>query len=341
MNLVAPSQEAGARLPRVGCLGLGWIGLNRMKAVRQSGIVEIVGFADPAPGTAEEARRLAPEARQLSTPEDLLALDLDGLIIATPSALHAAQSLAALRAGIAVFCQKPLGRTAEEVREVVSAAREADRLLGVDLSYRQTEGMRRVRDLVRAGALGSVHAVDLVFHNAYGPDKPWFYDRELSGGGCVMDLGIHLVDLALWVLDFPKVRSVTSHLFAGGEPLAPNSDGVEDYGAATLELDRGAVVRLACSWRLHAGRDAVIAAEFYGSRGGAAFRNVEGSFYDFVAEHFTGTARRTIAAPPDDWGGRAACDWAGRLAQGMRHDPQSERFVDVAEVLDRIYRRRS
>jgi predicted dehydrogenase len=48
-----------------------------------------------------------------------------------------------------------------------------------------------------------VFAVDLVFHNAYGPDKPWFYDPELSGGGCVMDLGVHLVDLALWSLDFP------------------------------------------------------------------------------------------------------------------------------------------
>jgi hypothetical protein len=63
-----------------------------------------------------------------------------------------------------------------------------DRLLAVDLSYRFTEGMSRIRELVAGGELGKVYAVDLVFHNAYGPDKAWFYDPALSGGGCVMDL---------------------------------------------------------------------------------------------------------------------------------------------------------
>src|SRR5690606_4635728 len=95
-----------------------------------------------------------------------------------------------------------------EVQPVIEAARSADRLLGVDFSYRFTEAMQAVRSLVEGGALGRVYAVDLVFHNAYGPDKPWFYDPRLAGGGCVMDLGIHLVDLALWTLGFPVVRDV-------------------------------------------------------------------------------------------------------------------------------------
>jgi predicted dehydrogenase len=79
--------------------------------------------------------------------------------------------------------------------------------------------MRRIRETLRSGELGRVFAVDLVFHNAYGPDKAWFYDPELSGGGCVMDLGVHLVDLALWSLDFPGVTNVTSTLMAKGAPL--------------------------------------------------------------------------------------------------------------------------
>ncbi|HVH13475.1 MAG TPA: Gfo/Idh/MocA family oxidoreductase [Longimicrobium sp.] len=264
---------------------------------------------------------------------------MDGIVIATPSALHAEQAVRALEAGCAVFCQKPLGRTAEEARRVVDAARAADRLLGVDLSYRFTEGMRRIREEVRAGALGRVYAADLVFHNAYGPDKPWFYDRALSGGGCVMDLGIHLVDLALWTLDFPAVRRVEGRLFAGGAPLGPGDAAVEDYAVATLELEDGAVVRIACSWRLPAGQEAVIAAELYGTGGGAAFRNVNGSFYDFTADRFDGTARIHLASPPDAWGGRAAADWARRLATGARFDPGVERIVDVAAVLDRVYGR--
>jgi predicted dehydrogenase len=129
-----------------------------------------------------------------------------------------------------------------------------------------------------------VFAVDLVFHNAYGPDKPWFYDPELSGGGCVMDLGVHLVDLALWSLDFPGVTNVTSTLMAKGAPLPLGANAVEDYAVATLTLDTGAVVRLACSWRLHAGEPAVIGAAFQGVEGGAALRNIGGSFYDFAAD---------------------------------------------------------
>ena len=310
-----------------------------MKAIVESGHVEPVAIADPSAEMCAEAAALAPGATAAGDLDSLLALGLDGLVIATPSALHAEQSIRALEAGVAVFCQKPLGRTAEEAQAVVEAARAADRLLAVDFSYRFTEGMRRIAGLVRSGALGRVHAVDLTFHNAYGPDKPWFYDPAQSGGGCVMDLGVHLVDLALWALDFPDVAEVSAELFAGGEPLSGHTDRVEDLAFATLRLANGAVVRLACSWRLNAGQDAVIAAEFYGTDGGAALRNVGGSFYDFGAEHFRGTARETLAAPPDDWGGRAAVDWARRLAAGERFDAAAERLVTVAQVLDRIYGR--
>jgi predicted dehydrogenase len=83
----------------------------------------------------------------------------------------------------------------------------------------------------------------------------------------------------------------------------------------------------------------VISAAFYGTDGGAALRNVDGSFYDFTAERYRGTATETLAAAPDAWGGRAAADWARRLAAGERFDPAAERLVDVARALDRIYGR--
>jgi predicted dehydrogenase len=343
MTRIAPvietQPDSRAARPRLGFLGVGWIGRHRMNAILNTDRVEIVAIADPSPETAAEAGRSAPDAKLVSTLDELLDTGVDGVVIATPSALHADQSIQALERGVAVFCQKPLGRTAEEVKAVVDAARRADRLLGVDLSYRFTDGMRRIREVVRSGELGRIFAVDLVFHNAYGPDKPWFYDPALSGGGCVMDLGVHLVDLALWTLDYPAVSTVSGKLFAGGEPLGERPDRVEDYAVATAELETGASVRLACSWRLQAGCDAMISAAFYGTEGGAAIRNVNGSFYDFIAERYRGTARETLAAPPDDWGGRAAADWAARLAAGNRFDPEAERLVDAARVLDRIYGR--
>ncbi len=329
---------ATLRKPRIGFLGVGWIGRHRMEAMLATDAIEAAVVADCSEAVCAEAAALAPGAVQANGLDALLEHDLDGVVIGTPSALHADQARRALAGGAAVFCQKPLGRTEAEVRAVIDAARAADRLLAVDLSYRFTEAALRMRELVRAGTLGAVHAVDLTFYNAYGPDKPWFYDPSLSGGGCVMDLGVHLVDLALWLLEDAAVADVSSHLFAGGRPL-DGADVAEDYAVATLTLDTGAVVRLACSWRLPAGQDAVISAALYGDRGGAELRNVGGSFYDFTAEHFEGTARRTLASPPDAWGGRAAADWARRLAAGAPFDPEVERLIPVARALDRIYRR--
>jgi predicted dehydrogenase len=329
---------ASAR-PRLGFLGLGWIGRHRLQAIAADGRAEAAVIADPSAEMAREALALAPEAEQVAGLDDLLARDLDGIVIATPSALHAEQSIRALERGIAVFCQKPLGRDAGEVARVVEAARRADLLLGVDLSYRHTAGMRRIAELIRAGELGDVFNIDLVFHNAYGPDKPWFYDKQLSGGGCVIDLGVHLVDLALWVLDFPEVQEVSGHCLSGGRPLVEDGHAVEDFATATITLANGCIVRLACSWRLQAGCDAVIGASFYGTRGGAAMRNVGGSFFDFEAELYRGTARERLASPPDEWGARAAVDWARRLAEGQGFDPKAEQFTQVARVLDRIYGR--
>lgn len=326
--------------PRVGFLGVGWIGRHRMEAMAATGAIEAAAFVDPSDDAAAAASRIAPEAVRTASLDALLALDLDAVVIATPSAAHAGEAIRALTRGVAVFCQKPLGRTEEEVRAVVAAAGASDRLLGVDLSYRHAEGARRIRSLIGEGALGRIFAVDLVFHNAYGPDKPWFYDPALSGGGCVMDLGVHLIDLALWSLGPDAVEHVDAHLFAGGAPVVEPLGRTEDYATATLTLASGAVVRLACSWRLHAGQDAVISASFFGDRGGAELRNVGGSFYDFTAERFDGTARTTLATPPDAWNVGAAQAFARALAKGGRFDPEVESVTAVAAAIDRIYGRR-
>ncbi|WP_028747175.1 Gfo/Idh/MocA family protein [Rhizobium mesoamericanum] len=340
MNEIAAFKDhkrTHAGLPRVGFLGVGWIGRQRMQAILEGGMVEAVAICDPSPEMAREALKLAPEASTVPSFDSLLNLSLDGVVIATPSALHAQQSIQALQRGMAVFCQKPLGRTKCEVEAVVAAARRADRLLGVDLSYRHTAGMPLIRDLVRSDAIGRVFAADLTFHNAYGPDKAWFYDKTLSGGGCLIDLGTHLVDLALWTLGYPPVDTVVSKLLREGRPAHPESGDVEDFATAVITLSTGTVVRLICSWRLQAGRDAVISASFYGTKGGLTLHNVGGSFYDFVAEHYRGTQTAVLCSPPDIWAGRGAVGWAKRLAANGAYDSECEELIEVSAVLDRIY----
>lgn len=351
---MSPDPEAGARTavtadqqvrnsdsptpPRLAFLGVGWIGRNRLDAMVEADAGSVAAVADPS----EEARAAVaadhPDAAICEGLEEMLDVEPDGLVIATPSALHSQQAIAALDRGIPVFCQKPLGRTAAEVESVVEAARRADRLLAVDMSYRHTAAIKEIRRLIQDGELGEVFAAELVFHNAYGPDKEWFYDRDRSGGGCVMDLGIHLVDLGLWLMG-GEVERVSTALYARGHRLDPRDDAVEDYAEVRLDLYGGRSVRVTTSWNLSAGRQAVIKARFHGTRAGAAMANVDGSFYDFRTELYRGTGTEVLVEPPDDWGGRAAVAWARQVAEDPGFDSEVEEQVAVARVLDRIYGR--
>src|SRR4051812_17209597 len=182
-----PLKEKRLARPRVGFLGLGWIGRSRMESIAQSGLVEIAAVSDVAEQAAADASQRFPDAKVVDSFESLVEVGLDGIVIATPSALHAEQAAEALARGMAVFCQKPLGRTQVETAQVIEVARQNDQLLGVDLSYRFITCLRHINQLCLNNDLGEIYAVDLMFHNAYGPDKPWFYDEKLSGGGCVID----------------------------------------------------------------------------------------------------------------------------------------------------------
>lgn len=349
----------GAARPRLAFVGTGWIGRERMRVALEHDAVEVAALVDPAAVALQAAREFAPEALCLGSLAEALKQGPEGVVIASPSALHAMQALEALEAGVPVFCQKPLGRTAAEARRVVQAAAQRDLRLGADFAYRETAFAGNMRSLIASGALGSVYAVDLTFHNAYGPDGAWFYDPALSGGGCLVDLGIHLVDLALWLLDFPDVRSSRARLLSGGEPLgdpAPAKGGggpdgkavyppgdrrrggvVEDYATAELRLDGGTCVRLVCSWNLHAGKDAVIEAYVRGTEGGLSMRNLGGSFYDFELDLARGTRCERLCAPPDAWPGRTLLRWARDVGRGCGFNASAWRFVDVAAVLDDLY----
>jgi predicted dehydrogenase len=326
-------------IPRLAFAGVGWIGRARLQSAASSKLAEISLLSDPSQACLDEAVRITPDSRTATSFEDILSdNNIDGVVIATPSALHKQQAVAALESGKSVFCQKPLGRNLEEATAVVKAAKGQNRLLGLDLSYRYTAAFKKIHSIIRSGELGKIFAVDLKFHNAYGPDKPWFYDLSLSGGGCVLDLGIHLIDLMLYALDFPEVKKVNSSLYAKGVSIKGKNE-VEDYANVFMELANDVTAQLACSWNLPAGSEAVIEVTFYGTSGGVALKNVEGSFYNFEGLRYRGTKTETVATFPDDWGGRALLQWIGDLAVNADFNSNANQFLKSAEVLDKIYGR--
>ncbi|HWE11743.1 MAG TPA: Gfo/Idh/MocA family oxidoreductase [Solirubrobacteraceae bacterium] len=339
VNSTTGAGRLRARTPRLGFLGVGWIGRQRMTALARDGLADAVAVADTDPSARARAVDAVPGLVAVEDLPALLDAGLDGLVIATPSALHAEQARTALEHGVAVFCQKPLARTAAETRGVVDAARGNDLRLGVDLSYRHLRAAVAAQGAIERGELGEVYAAELVFHNAYGPDKPWFTDRRLSGGGCLIDLGTHLIDLVLWLTGGRCATVDSARLLARGRPTstAPGSSDVEDFALAQVHTDTGVTARLACSWYLPVGRDCEIEFTIYGTEAAISIRNVDGSFYDFVAHRHRGTVAELIVEPPDPWGPRALAAWASALARGDGFDPEAESLGALAAILDDIY----
>jgi predicted dehydrogenase len=326
-------------IPRLGFLGVGWIGRQRMRALHEDGGVRAVALADVDAAARAAAAADIPGIAAVQTLDELLSAGVDGIVIATPSALHAEQAVTALERGVAVFCQKPLGRTAAEAARVVAAARGADRPLAVDLSYRTLRATAEARQVIAQGDIGSCFAAELVFHNGYGPDKPWFSSRRLAGGGCLVDLGTHLLDLGLWLTGARGATVESARLLRRGDPLRDaGDDAVEDFAVAQLVTDSGVTMRMACSWHLPVGRDCAFECTVFGTDGAVSIRNVDGSFYDFVARRHHGTRSELLTEPPDPWGPRALATWAGALAAGRGFDAEADELTDRAAILDEIYR---
>lgn len=333
-----PAGKAPVR-PRIGFVGVGAQGSQRLADFVSANVGRVAGIVDPASSAVRVAKAVASDAPVCATLEDLLMQDVDGVVIASPSALHADQALRALSKGAAVFCQRPLGRSTAETRRIVQAAKTADRLLGVDLPYRFIAGVAEMRSLLTSGALGEVFSASLLHHSARAPEAPWSSDVTKAGGGCLVDSGTFLIDLALWLLGQKNVVGVEGRAFRNGKRLVDTRGTTEDYVTARLLLGTGAEVSIACSWRLSVGHDALIEAVFYGTKGAVRLANVKGSPVDFVVERMVGKERQVLAKPPDPWRGRSLVAWAQRLAAQRTYDPSVESIIEVARVMDAVYAR--
>jgi predicted dehydrogenase len=279
-----------------------------------------------------------PDALATNIFDRMLSADLDAVVIATPNGLHAEQAIACLDQGAAVFCQKPLATTLHDVQAIVDSARRNDRALGVDFCYRHVAGMPELQRRVRHGGIGEIVGIDLTFHNAYGPDKSWCQNRGLAGGGCLMDLGVHLLDLALWLQGMPPMERVRSRMFARGLPVQGRGDALEDLAYAEFIQANGAMVRLACSWHAHIGQPAIIQVSLTGTRGGAVWNNVGGSFYDFELKLFRGTNCEHLGSHPDDWGPRALRQWLKQLRSDASFDAAAADYIRSAALIEEVYR---
>lgn len=340
MSLALEQSAYASVKPRLGFAGLGWIGGQRMQVLAASGSAEVAALCEPVDARVRDACRVLQHPPAVCGGfDELIAQPLDGIVIATPNALHEEQAAAALERGIAVFVQKPLALSRAGTERLVALAKRRDLPLGVDWSYRWLEGMPELKRRLDAGEIGAITAAELCFHNAYGPDAAWYYDIERSGGGCLLDLGCHLLDLCHWLLGARDPVDVRARCFRDGRPLHAPVAEPEDFAVADIDYANGPQVHLACSWRASVGRGAVIGCRVFGTEGGAGLRNVDGSFHDFEITLNRGDKFELLGAPPDPWPGRALLDWASRLRDSAGVGDDLAPLAMTAELIDRIYGR--
>ena len=194
---------------------------------------------------------------------DLLAdTDLDVLSIALPTYLHAPVAIAALERGLHVLTEKPMARSADEAAGMVEAARAAGRVLDVAFNHRRRGDIEALRNLVAAGEIGSPYHARASWMRRQGIPKlgSWFTNREMAGGGALLDIGVHVLDYALYALGEPEVRSVSAvtHAALGSRGLGgsdretalagSSAFEVEDMAAAFVRFGDGGVLMLETSW---------------------------------------------------------------------------------------------
>lgn len=205
--------------------------------------------------------------------EDLLAApEVDAVVISTPNVFHVPQTQAALRAGKQVLVQKPLATSPADARQAIDLAAATRRILFVDYSYRLLETAARAREALPE--IGEVRSVQAAFHNAGGPraGRDWFFDPRLSGGGALVDLGVHMLDLVFWLIQPRAIR-----LDRAAVERRPGFE-VEHRARLDLHLDQ-TPLELAVSW---GSQDVTeIRVDVVGTQGTLRWTNVDSSFAHF------------------------------------------------------------
>lgn len=240
-----------ARPPvRVAVLGAGSIAqivhlpiLSRMRGV------QVAAIADRDAHTARTIAKRFEVPAVATDFEDVLTDDVDAVVVCTPSNRHEDHVRAALRAGKYVLCEKPLSLTAEGVASLLEEP-GADQRLVVAMNQRYRPDAVALRQFVTGGELGDVYYLRTGWLNRYRPrGRTWRERKATAGGGAFMDLGLQMLDLALWTLDYPAPERVSAHMYA-----RPGSE-VEDAAMLVVSLAGNRVVNLECTWNLLAQRD--------------------------------------------------------------------------------------
>ncbi|CAG7610542.1 Inositol 2-dehydrogenase/D-chiro-inositol 3-dehydrogenase [Paenibacillus solanacearum] len=289
---------------RVGVIGTGNIFKTaHLKTWLEHPDTEIVALCDVLP---DRVQAIAKEANVTDVYTDYREVirrsDIDLIDICTPNKFHSVISVAALEAGKHVFCEKPDAINPQEAQRMADAAKRSGKLLMVMRNNRFSSAAQYLKRYIDEGHMGEIYTGRCGWIRRRGiPGKGgWFTTKELSGGGPLIDLGVHFIDLSMWLMGNPKPVAVSGAVYTkfahnelsdsihstSGDKQAGGTYDVEDLATGFIRFDNGATLQIEFSWASNIGEEMNFI-EFRGTKSGASLKRGELALFSEAAGQLT------------------------------------------------------
>jgi len=268
---------------RIGVIGTGSIAQFHLDAYTKNPEVELIAVSDINLDRARSVAEKYGARHAYSDPNELLAdPDVDGVSICTWNDSHAQWAIAAIAAGKHVLVEKPMSRTYAEAAEVQKVVEASDRILQVGFVRRHSPNAQVLKTFIDNGDLGDIYYAKASLIRRVGNPGGWFADKAISGGGPLIDVGVHVVDLCWYLMGSPRAVAVSANSYRHLGNRAnittmprylvsdydPSTNSVEDMVNALVRFDNGASMLVEASYSLHATKDS-IGVSVFGDKGGA------------------------------------------------------------------------
>lgn len=338
-----------AKKLKVGVIGVGGIARTHFPGWSESPDAKLYALSDINPDVLEQCGKDQGIKRLYDKPEDLIAdKDIDIVDVCTPNMYHTQLTVSALQGGKHVICEKPLAPTPADIRKMIKARDKSGKLLMTAQHFRYQGTAIALKQQITKGTLGSIyHARSWMLRRSAAPVRPGFILKKHSGGGPCIDIGVHILDLTLWMMGNPKpvtVTGVTKDILAHqpgafsnwGGPI-PETFDVEDFASAFVRFDNGATLVLEVSWLLHhntEGEDMQM--WLYGDQGGSHWPSNELYSSDNDSRQLLNTKLQN--AEGGEPHAKECIAFADAVANGRPSPVPAEQSLDVIAILDGLYR---
>ncbi len=267
-----------------GFVGAGQIAHHSASCIRNHPRGRVVAVQDPSAERMRELCAAQQVPKSYATATELFAdPEIDVIYIATPNKFHVPLAVEALEAGKHVILEKPFAMNHPEALLAAEAAKRTGKVLTLGMNQRFANAPQRIRTLIQEGKLGEIYHAKAFWFRRSGIPRlgTWFGSRELAGGGCLYDIGVHFLDLCLYLMDNFEPVSVMGSTYMKFGHLGRGEGGwgksdraeipfdVEDFATGLIRMANGATIALDVAWACHADEDNRADIHLYGTEAGA------------------------------------------------------------------------